>query len=205
MYLTRIMLAVICTTCEVYLHEGVHHAFGSFAAKISLVIHVISIGMTTAAVSFLPSSFSMYAVIVIMASHVLSTSSSLHLKISIFAHVVNLLVGWPFAAIAGVPFAVATALQNKNRILFMVKWSFIALISVGTPLVLVDSYYYGRPVFAPLNIVMYNVFGSSGGPDLYGTEPTSYYVMNLFLNFNLIQRYCTSKINHHGFARVFVI
>lgn len=31
----------------------------------------------------------------------------------------------------------------------------------------VDSYYYGKLVVAPLNIVLYNVF-TPHGPDLYG-------------------------------------
>ena len=35
------------------------------------------------------------------------------------------------------------------------------------PLVLIDSIYYGKFVLAPLNILVYNVFGK-GGPDLYG-------------------------------------
>lgn len=35
------------------------------------------------------------------------------------------------------------------------------------PLVVVDSYYYGKLVVAPLNIVLYNVF-TPHGPDLYG-------------------------------------
>lgn len=48
----------------------------------------------------------------------------------------------------------------------------------------IDSYYYGKFVFASLNIVLYNVF-SSHGPELYGTEPLSYYLYNLFLNFNV--------------------
>ncbi len=33
--------------------------------------------------------------------------------------------------------------------------------------------------------VRYNVF-TSHGPDLYGTEPTSFYLINGILNFNLI-------------------
>ena len=35
------------------------------------------------------------------------------------------------------------------------------------PLVAVDTHYYGKQVIAPLNIVLYNIFGQ-GGPDLYG-------------------------------------
>lgn len=40
-------------------------------------------------------------------------------------------------------------------------------------------------MFASLNIVLYNVF-SSNGPELYGTEPFYYYLINLFLNFNFV-------------------
>lgn len=50
-------------------------------------------------------------------------------------------------------------------------------------MVLVDSWAYGRFTFPTLNIIFYNLF-SSNGPDLYGTEPASYYFLNLFLNFN---------------------
>ena len=53
------------------------------------------------------------------------------------------------------------------------------------PLILVDSKVYGRFVFAPLNILLYNVFGG-GGPNLYGTEPWTYYFVNGFLNFNVV-------------------
>lgn len=37
------------------------------------------------------------------------------------------------------------------------------------PLVAVDSYFYGKAVVAPLNILLYNVF-TSHGPDLYGNK-----------------------------------
>lgn len=35
------------------------------------------------------------------------------------------------------------------------------------------------------NIVKYNIFSSTGGPDLYGTEPWTFYFKNLTLNFNI--------------------
>ena len=53
------------------------------------------------------------------------------------------------------------------------------------PSVAVDYYYFGRLLVAPLNIVLYNVFGK-GGPDLYGTEKFSYYIFNGILNFNIL-------------------
>uniref|UniRef100_A0A1I7X184 Mannosyltransferase n=1 Tax=Heterorhabditis bacteriophora TaxID=37862 RepID=A0A1I7X184_HETBA len=80
----------------------------------------------------------------------------------------------------------------------------ISAIVVGGSLLSVDSYYYGKRVFvssiyylncsckvssnirsqAPLNIVLYNIF-SSHGAQLYGVEPLSFYIKNIFLNWNL--------------------
>lgn len=53
------------------------------------------------------------------------------------------------------------------------------------PIIAVDSHAYGRLTFPALNIILYNLF-SSAGPSLYGTEPTSYYFVNLALNFNVL-------------------
>ncbi|GFS10463.1 mannosyltransferase [Elysia marginata] len=44
-------------------------------------------------------------------------------------------------------------------------------------------HFYGKLVVAPLNIILYNVI-SGHGPELYGVEPLSYYIINGFLNFN---------------------
>lgn len=50
---------------------------------------------------------------------------------------------------------------------------------------LIDSYFYGKMVFVPLNIIRYNLFSTSGGPTLYGTEPWYFYILNGVLNFNV--------------------
>lgn len=52
-------------------------------------------------------------------------------------------------------------------------------------MLVIDSTYFGKITFAPLNIILYNVF-SAHGPDLYGTEPLTFYLLNGFLNFNVI-------------------
>lgn len=52
------------------------------------------------------------------------------------------------------------------------------------PLIGFDSCYYGKFVLAPWNIVKYNIF-SSHGPNLYGTEPWTFYFLNGILNFNI--------------------
>jgi alpha-1,2-mannosyltransferase len=39
----------------------------------------------------------------------------------------------------------------------------------------------------PWNIVKYNIFGGAErGPDLYGSEPWHFYILNLSLNFNIL-------------------
>jgi alpha-1,2-mannosyltransferase len=51
---------------------------------------------------------------------------------------------------------------------------------------MIDSWAYGKSTFPTLNILTYNLFSSSGGPDLYGTSPPTFYLANLFLNFNFL-------------------
>jgi alpha-1,2-mannosyltransferase len=56
------------------------------------------------------------------------------------------------------------------------------------PIVLIDSWAYGKLVFPNLNIVLYNIFssGPTTGPEIFGTEPFTFYFANLFLNFNFL-------------------
>lgn len=49
----------------------------------------------------------------------------------------------------------------------------------------IDSNYFGKLTIAPVNIVLYNVF-TSHGPNLYGTEPWTFYFVNGFLNYNIV-------------------
>ena len=48
-----------------------------------------------------------------------------------------------------------------------------------------DYTYYEKITIVPLNILIYNLFNSHGGPSLYGTEPWNFYLKNGFLNFNI--------------------
>lgn len=50
-----------------------------------------------------------------------------------------------------------------------------------------DTVFYGKLTIVPWNIIKYNVFpDEQRGPDLYGTEPASFYISNLLLNFNVL-------------------
>ena len=60
-------------------------------------------------------------------------------------------------------------------------------MKMQVPVIAIDSLAYGRTTIVPWNIIKYDIFGgSSRGPDLYGTEPTHFYLANLLLNFNIL-------------------
>lgn len=50
----------------------------------------------------------------------------------------------------------------------------------------VDYAFFRKVTLVPWNIVAYNIFGGQGkGPEIFGTEPPTFYVRNLLLNFNI--------------------
>lgn len=96
----------------------------------------------------------------------------------------NIILGWPFAALLGIPI-VFDMLFYKKMYKTFILWSLIAAVVILGPMVVIDSMYYNKLVIAPWNLVRYNVFGGRGS-ELYGTEPFSFYIINGFLNFNII-------------------
>jgi alpha-1,2-mannosyltransferase len=55
------------------------------------------------------------------------------------------------------------------------------------PVIGIDTVAYGHLSITPWNIIRYNVFGGSErGPELYGTSPWNFYLLNLILNFNIL-------------------
>jgi alpha-1,2-mannosyltransferase len=50
---------------------------------------------------------------------------------------------------------------------------------------IINLFFYKKIEIVSWNIVKYNIFSSTGGPDLYGTEPWDFYFKNLALNFNV--------------------
>lgn len=50
----------------------------------------------------------------------------------------------------------------------------------------VDYAFFRKVALVPWNIVAYNIFGGQGrGPEIFGTEPWTFYIRNLLLNFNI--------------------
>lgn len=106
-------------------------------------------------------------------------------KLAIFFTAISVLLGWPFVGLISIPILIDIIFRQKNIRLF-VFWSIISGVTVLLPMIILDSSYFGKLVMAPVNIVLYNVFKKDGGPNLYGTEPYTFYIFNGFLNFNII-------------------
>ncbi|XP_062844640.1 alpha-1,2-mannosyltransferase ALG9 [Trichomycterus rosablanca] len=178
-YFLRCVLAFACCVCELYFYKAVCKKFGLHVARLMLAFLVLSAGMFCSSAAFLPSTFCMYSTVVAMTGWFQGQPS-----LAILGVAAGAIVGWPFSALLGFPIAYDFLLIKKNWKSFIL-WTLVALVLFLVPVVVVDSYYYGKLVIAPLNIILYNMF-TPHGPDLYGTEPWHYYFINSFLNFNIV-------------------
>uniref|UniRef100_A0AC34FDQ6 Mannosyltransferase n=1 Tax=Panagrolaimus sp. ES5 TaxID=591445 RepID=A0AC34FDQ6_9BILA len=154
-YTFRILLGFFHAGAEFHLYNSVGQRLGYGIARLYFIINLLAVG------TFYSGFF------------------------AIFCTAVSALVGWPFAAVLGLPIVVEMLFIRRGEYIFkFIKHAFLSGISVLAVLYTVDSHYYGKTVIAPLNIVLYNVF-SKHGPELYGVEPFTYYIKNLILNWNI--------------------
>ncbi len=146
-----------------------------------LLLSLGSVGLWTSVSSLLPSASCLLCVM-----YAYGQWFTRRLDSAVVAMGVAGLVCWPFALLLGAPILLDYALfANTGGLARLVKCLLVyGGLLLGT-LVGVDSYFYGRVVLAPLNIVLYNVLNSGAGPELYGVEPFSFYVKNMLLNLNV--------------------
>ncbi|XP_008544878.1 alpha-1,2-mannosyltransferase ALG9 [Microplitis demolitor] len=178
-YFIRCILSIGCALSEVYFYQNVCKEFGVHVARLTLVFLISSSGMFISSAAFLPSSFSMY-----VSTAAISAWYARKYELAIFATAISSLLGWPFVALLGVPIVIDLLIRRQEWSRF-INWTIISAAVILIPMIWIDSVYYGKLVIAPINLIVYNVF-TSHGPDLYGTEPISYYFINGFLNFNFI-------------------
>ncbi|XP_065840437.1 alpha-1,2-mannosyltransferase ALG9-like [Oscarella lobularis] len=178
-YGVRCAMALACATCETYFYKGILAAFGGSTARLCFGFLLVSSGMFISSTAFLPSSFCMYCGLVALGAWCLGSYT-----VAVLAIGVSALLGWPFSIALGVPIAVDILFIHKRFFSFF-KTVFLVSLLILLPTILVDYFYYRKLVIASLGIVLYNVFGQ-GGPDLYGTEPWTFYLLNGILNFNIV-------------------
>ncbi|XP_041357482.1 alpha-1,2-mannosyltransferase ALG9-like isoform X1 [Gigantopelta aegis] len=175
-YLMRCILGFASAVCEAYFYKGICRQFGNNVGRLTICFLLFSTGMFISCTAFLPSSFSMYMTMLAMGAWYLGQN-----HYAIVAIAASTIIGWPFAAALGIPIAFDIVVRQR-QFKFFLMWCAIGLAAFLIPSVKKDSDLYGGLVIAPLNIILYNVF-SEHGPDLYGTEPVSFYLVNGFVCF----------------------
>ncbi|KAG0020165.1 mannosyltransferase [Entomortierella chlamydospora] len=203
-FILRIILGAISAHCEATLYRAVVEEVDPRIGRYLLLALLSSAGTWIASNAFLPSTFAMYTTMLFF-SQMLQTPGQHSGKRTFWAVFwVGLggLLGWPFSAAVGLPFAIEELLihsrdHSKKKTVRFRDWRMMRLVRLVTsaavvlglvliPIIIVDHYYYKKFVVVPLNIVLYNVFGGDVGPDIFGTEPWWFYILNGLLNFNIL-------------------
>ncbi|KAJ2801080.1 mannosyltransferase [Coemansia guatemalensis] len=207
-YALRIILGLASAGCEALMIRMVAEWVDRRIANYLAVGLFGMAGMFHSAVAMLPSSFSMCAGMVASAFAMVPPAADLGIHLrrrtvpAVLAFMVAAAVGWPYAALTALPFVAEELLirapGGSGSSSDGSKWRIqraLALVCVGSAsgvvvigwLAAVDSYYYGRPVFATWSQIAYNVLGRHGGTAaLYGTEPWYFYLKNGLLNGNIL-------------------
>ncbi|XP_077228732.1 alg9-like mannosyltransferase family [Tasmannia lanceolata] len=175
-YAVRLFLGLISTISETVLVVAISRKYGKRLASYTLAMLCLTSGCFFASTSFLPSSFSMYAVTLSSALFLLEKPA---MAVSVAA--VGVILGWPFSILAVLPITGYSLVTGKFKRVFL-SGTATSLATLVLSL-LVDHFYYGRWTSSVLNILLYNVWGG-GESHLYGTEGPLFYLRNGFNNFN---------------------
>ncbi|KAM3396015.1 dol-P-Man:Man(6)GlcNAc(2)-PP-Dol alpha-1,2-mannosyltransferase [Capsicum galapagoense] len=174
-YAVRIFLAVLSVISDAALVVALSRKYGKRLASYTLAMLCLASGCFFASTSFLPSSFSMYA---------MSLSSALFLfdkpAMAVSVAATGVILGWPFSVLAFLPLTIYSLVKSFKSIFLTGVVTSIILMVLS---VLVDYSYYKRWTSSVINLLVYNVLGG-GESHLYGTEGPSFYLRNGFNNFN---------------------
>ncbi|UNI13388.1 Dextrin dextranase [Purpureocillium takamizusanense] len=190
-YFVRYGLAFVCALCQTMLFKVISLTLNGRIAIFFLIATVTSPGNFHASAAFLPSSFAMYMCMLGTAAF-MNWRGGLKTSQGIFWFAMGGVLGWPFAAALCAPYIleeiVFTFVSDKTAfiesLIRLVRGVISGLIIVFFDF-LINLFFYKKIAVVSWNIVKYNIFSSTGGPDLYGTEPWTFYFKNLALNFNI--------------------
>ncbi|KAI1759428.1 glycosyltransferase family 22 protein [Hypoxylon sp. FL1150] len=191
-YFVRYILAFVCSLCQVLLFRVISFTLNPRIGLFFLMATVMSPGNFHSSTAYLPSSFAMYTSL-LGAAAFMNWKGGLRTSWGIWWFAVGGILGWPFASALCAPF-----LLEEGIVLLTIRDSqalYDAFIRIGRGVIaavvflLVDtginSFFYKKLEVVSWNIVKYNILSSTGGPDLYGTEPWTFYFRNLAINFNI--------------------
>ncbi|KAK4484676.1 hypothetical protein RD792_007265 [Penstemon davidsonii] len=174
-YAVRIFLGLLSVIADAALVVSLSKKYGKRLASYTLAMLCLASGCFFASTSFLPSSFSMYA---------MSLSSAFFLfekpAAAVATAVTGVILGWPFSILAFLPVTVYSLVRRFKHAFVSGLVASLAIMALS---VFVDYFYYGKWTSSVLNLLIYNVLGG-GESHLYGTEGPLFYLRNGFNNFN---------------------
>ncbi|AET40839.1 dolichyl-P-Man:Man(6)GlcNAc(2)-PP-dolichol alpha-1,2-mannosyltransferase Ecym_6468 [Eremothecium cymbalariae DBVPG len=189
-YVARVIFGLMSTVFEKKLYTELLKSTNSEVANLWLLFQILNPGWFHASVEFLPSSFAMIFLLGYLKDSLryLSTGKEKPFVSALFYNVVAGILGWPFVLVLSVPLVLHYLLSH--RIIDTLRTgvsSVLVLVMVVATVFTIDSIFYRKYAPVPWNIVMYNVLNASeeSGPNIFGTEPWYYYILNLLLNFPL--------------------
>lgn len=177
-YGVRGALGLLCAYTEAAFYRSCIPRVGRRAARYVLWLLLCNAGMFHASTALLPSSFAMYLVMLVTSAWM----DERHF-LAVFWGVVAVLCGWPYVGALFVPLAIDT-LYSRGVVMSLLVGAAIGAAVLAVELG-VNFHYYQRLVLPAWQIVEYNVLSAETDSTLYGTEPWSFYVLNLALNFNV--------------------
>ncbi|KAK5987961.1 Alpha-1,2-mannosyltransferase alg9 [Cladobotryum mycophilum] len=190
-YFVRYGLAFVCALCQTLLFQVISTTLNARIGLFFLIATITSPGNFHASTAFLPSSFAMYMCMIGAASF-MDWRGGLKTWQGIAWFAAGGILGWPFAAALCAPYLAEEFLlilfNDKDAFIHSIIRLFRGFIAALIILFfdfLINLFFYKKSVVVTWNIIRYNIFDSTGGPELYGTEPWTFYFKNLALNFNI--------------------
>ncbi|KAK4444879.1 Alg9-like mannosyltransferase family-domain-containing protein [Podospora aff. communis PSN243] len=190
-YFVRYSLAFFCALCQTLMWKAICLALNPRVGLFFIAATVFSPGNFHASGAFLPSSFAMYTAMLGAAAFI-NWRGGIKTSMGMFWFAVGGVFGWPFAIALCAPFVfeegIFALFSDKERFFEAAIRVFRGVVATFVLVffdVAVNTFFYRKVEAVSWNIVKYNIFSSTGGPDLYGTEPWDFYFRNLALNFNL--------------------
>ncbi|KAJ1441672.1 GPI mannosyltransferase [Sesbania bispinosa] len=174
-YAVRFFLGLVSVITDTVLVVAVSRKYGKRLASYALAMLCLTSGCFFASTSFLPSSFSMYAMSLASGLFLLDKPAA-----AVAVSAIGVILGWPFSILAFLPVTLYSLSRKFKRAFIAGAVTSVILLALS---IVIDFHYYGRWTSSVLNLLIYNVAGG-GESHLYGTEGPLYYLRNGFNNFN---------------------
>uniref|UniRef100_A0A803LVR9 Mannosyltransferase n=1 Tax=Chenopodium quinoa TaxID=63459 RepID=A0A803LVR9_CHEQI len=158
-YAVRLFLGLISVVTDAFLVVALSRKYGKRLASYTLAMLCLTSGCFFASTSFLPSSFSMYAMSLASALALLEKPA---MAVSVAAS--GVIIGWPFSVLAFLPVTLFSLRKSLKQAFISGTIISVALLVLSA---VVDHYYYKKWTSSVLNLLLYNVMGGGEEPRTY--------------------------------------